>query len=75
MQQAIGAPVPEQLEEWANTGRDPIPLPLTNDSLSKWRDQRRVYYSADFDPKKLATDRLKEQRLMHERVDKMTTLN
>ncbi len=72
IQQAIGAPVPEQLEHWEKTGREPIPLPLTNDTLARWRDHRRVNYSADFDPKKLAEDRKREGEFLYQRLEGIT---
>lgn len=69
VQQKLGAPVPEQLEHWENTFHDPIPLPLTNENLSRWRDRRRVEFAVDFSPRDIAQSRIREQRLFYDRFD------
>jgi len=75
IQQAIGAPVPEQLDHWEKTTKAPIPLPMNNEKMSKWRDQRRITFSASFDPKNLQEERKREMRLLYEKMDKITNQN
>eukprot|EP00826_Nyctotherus_ovalis_P065757 TRINITY_DN9674_c0_g2_i1.p2 TRINITY_DN9674_c0_g2~~TRINITY_DN9674_c0_g2_i1.p2 ORF type:complete len:110 (-),score=36.03 TRINITY_DN9674_c0_g2_i1:98-427(-) len=69
VQQKLGAPVPEQLEYWEDNFHDPIPLPLTNENLSRWRDRRRVEFAVDFNPQDIAEGRRREQRLFYDRFD------
>lgn len=69
VQKALGDPMPEQLKYWEENFHDPIPLPLTNENLSRWRDRRRVEFSSNFNPEDLAEGRLREQSFYYDRFD------
>ena len=62
--------MPEQLEAWKEKHELPITLPVTNATVSAWRDDARAIDSADFDPAQLGDNKDFKRRLFLERYEK-----
>jgi len=64
LQGAMDAPLPEQLDAWAEKhGNSFIQAPFNNENIHKWRDDPAYNDSADFDPKLLGYDREEKKRI------------
>jgi len=70
MQKAIRAPLPEELDMYKEKHDRPMTLPVTNQNVSEWRDEKRAIDSADFDPKMIDYDREKKKKYFMERYEK-----
>jgi hypothetical protein len=70
MQNAIDAPMPEQLEQWQEKHDRPLKAPFNNANITAWRDDPKAIESADFDPVLLGQDREFKRRMFLERFEK-----
>ena len=71
LQAAADAPMPEQLDMWAekHTGTY-IQAPFNNANVQAWRDKPRAVDSAEFDPQLLGYDKEQKRRLFIERYER-----
>lgn len=70
LQAAVRAPLPDELEMYKEKHSKPMQLPITNENVSKWRDDDRAIDSADFDPQLLDFDRERSKKFYLERYEK-----
>ena len=71
LQAAADAPMPEQLDMWAekHTGTY-IQAPFNNANVQAWRDKPRAADTAEFDPQLLGYDKEQKRRLFIERYER-----
>ena len=70
MQAAIRAPLPDELDMYKEKHSKPMQLPISNENVSKWRDESLAIESADFDPKMIEYDRERRRSYFIERYEK-----
>lgn len=70
MQAAVKAPSPEELEMYKEKHSKPMTLPITNQNVYLWRDDKRAIDAADFDPKFIEYDRERRKRFFKNRYEK-----
>ena len=64
------APLPEELEMYAEKHTQPMQVPFNNANVTAWRDEARATDSADFDPDFLQIDRQRRKKFFIERYEK-----
>ena len=69
MQAAVQAPLPEELEMYAEKHDVPMQLPINNENVRAWRDDAKADESADFDPEFLLVDRERRKKFFIERYE------
>lgn len=74
-QAAVQAPMPEELEMYAEKHTVPMQVPFNNANVTAWRDEPRATDSADFDPDFLAIDRQRRKKFFLERYEKPQQLS
>jgi len=62
VQAAINAPSPAQLEFWQEKHSVPLQLPVSNATVTKWRDDPLPWSSADFDHQALVGERVHQKQ-------------
>ena len=75
LQAAVQAPLPEELEMYAEKHTKPMLTPFTNANVTAWRDEPRATDSADFDPEFLQIDRQRRKKFFLERNEKLRELH
>ena len=71
LQAASDAPMPEQLEMWAEKHTNTyIQAPFNNANVQQWRDKPLAIDSAEFDPQLLGYDKEQKRRLFIERYER-----
>lgn len=69
IQAAVQAPLPEELEKYAEDSDKWFIGVVNNENTRKWRDQPLFSDSADFDPDFLQIDREKRRQFFLERYE------
>lgn len=75
IQSAIKAPSAEELETYQTVSNVKMPLPITNDNVSVWRDERKAIDSADFSAKLIEFEQKRNQNYFAKRYDKPKQLS
>lgn len=75
IQSAIKAPSAEELETYKTQSDIKCPLPITNDNVSLWRDERKAIDSADFSAKLIEFEKKRDQNYFAKRYDKPKQLS
>jgi hypothetical protein len=75
IQSAIKAPSAEELETYQEISSAKMPLPINNENVSKWRDERKAIDSADFSAKLIEFEQKRNQNYFAKRYDKPKQLS
>jgi len=75
IQSAIKAPNPEELEAYREDNKRPMTLPITNQNVSEWRDQKRAIDSADFNSKLIEFQKNRSQNYFMKRYERPKELS